>query len=439
MRDDDPSLLGAHGVGQGVYGAVIPATIPGEYLIQARLEGWMQGSTANEAVPFVRTTSHIIEVSAATASLTGIAVLRPEDSQHAWIDLNVKLGASNPKFRAYAEVWGVDSVTQAPKPACWIGGVSDLSKQSIGDVVTLELDLRWLQRAGVRGPLTLKNVYISDMDTSFPVAKYDGDIAVSNSALSLEVTPEMANMEITKEMRFGVNPLPKRNITRSRANAPTLFLLPGYCASINPWKQNNQDFTEAQYFLEKGNFGHDEYALKVIGFTASHNPESFSLIGHSQGGFVALHISNFYNTELNNAEGGKLIQTVGTPWEGCSAAGDAAALGKLFGVGCGKNNDLTRDGAANWLTGISPESRKDVFSYTTTYKQGNFFGDYCNLPINLILQWPNDGTTELKYGTLKGGNYQGNTEKQCHISGMAYTAQTDDRNRNKAMNAAASR
>ena len=69
--------------------------------------------------------------------------------------------------------------------------------------------------------------------------------------------------------------------------------------------------------------------------------------------------------------------------------------GKIFGVGCGQNHDLTVDGSTLWLAGISNYYRQNVFYYTTTYLRDQFFGDYCNLAINLILNWPNDGTTEL--------------------------------------------
>ena len=68
----------------------------------------------------------------------------------------------------------------------------------------------------------------------------------------------------------------------------------------------------------------------------------------------------------------------------------------------------SRDGSINWLSGISAAARADVFSYTTTYTSN--FGDYCSLAMNVILQYPNDGTTELDYATLDGGNYLGNTE-----------------------------
>lgn len=38
------------GAGPSEYVAVITATVPGDYLVQARLEGWLEGSTATETV-----------------------------------------------------------------------------------------------------------------------------------------------------------------------------------------------------------------------------------------------------------------------------------------------------------------------------------------------------------------------------------------------------
>jgi len=166
---------------------------------------------------------------------------------------------------------------------------------------------------------------------------------------------------------------------------------------------------------------------------------SFSLIGHSQGGMVSAHIHNYFFTGLEMATGGRLIQTVGTPWKGCSAAGGLADLGDIFGVACGSNNDLSLDGAVNWLAGITSETRKDIHFYTTTYELGNFFGDYCNAAMNLVLEWPNDGTTEIDYAILDGANYAGNTEKWCHTSSMSYPAQYTDEVRNGEMNALAAR
>jgi hypothetical protein len=39
-------------------------------------------------------------------------------------------------------------------------------------------------------------------------------------------------------------------------------------------------------------------------------------------------------------------------------------------VGCGKNNDLTYDGATKWANALPAGITKDVFYYTTQYKDG---------------------------------------------------------------------
>jgi len=167
--------------------------------------------------------------------------------------------------------------------------------------------------------------------------------------------------------------------------------------------------------------------------------ESYSIVGHSQGGMVGAHLHNFYYTGLEFASNGIKIQTVGTPWFGSTAAGSLANLGDVFGVGCGSNNDLSVDGAANWITGISSLTRDDIHFYTTTYQLGNLFGDSCNLAMNLVLSWPNDGTTERKYAALTGGHFEGNTEKQCHTTSMNYNPQYYDEARNRIINANAAR
>lgn len=130
---------------------------------------------------------------------------------------------------------------------------------------------------------------------------------------------------------------------------------------------------------------------------------------------------------------------MGTPYVGCTAAGSLANLGEVFGVGCGSNTDLSVDGATNWMRGITAPVRSAVYYYTTTYEQGKLFGDWCNLAMNIVLQWPNDGTCEIKYSGMPTGINLGNKEKQCHTTNMAYPAQYTDVNRNREMNAAAAR
>lgn len=108
-------------------------------------------------------------------------------------------------LRAYAEVLGTSGSEK--KAAAWIGGLVEVTN----GVVSLELNLDWLQLAGVSGPLYLQNVYLSDATTSFPVSIYSGEIQVAKS----EGLPRHwaaaanTNISITTEMREGVNPLQK--------------------------------------------------------------------------------------------------------------------------------------------------------------------------------------------------------------------------------------
>jgi len=416
----------------GVYGAQFMAKYPGEYIVQAKLQGVFVDATSKEEVPFLRTTQHIIQVSSATVEITHNSALRVQDQNHVLIDISTT-GAGD-QLRAYAEVWGKDAQTMQDKAACWIGGIVEINN----NVVTLELDTSWLRMAGVHGPLVLKNVYLSDLDTSFPVAIASEDIPVQSSE-SIKVQPNPF-LQITEEMRFGVNPLRARYEAMRNVsdNIPNLLLLPGYCSKTNPW--DNQGFTSGTYFNSGGgNLANHAFSQKVLDHLEPLDLPSYGTIGHSQGGMIALHILNYYFTGLELATGARLVQTVGTPWQGCTAAGTLAELGKIFGVGCGSNNDLSIDGAKNWLAGISMASRSKVHLYTTTYEQGTTFGDYCNLAMNIVLQWPNDGTCEIKYGTLPGGVYMGNKQKWCHTTSMKYPPQYTDAARNAEMNREASR
>jgi pimeloyl-ACP methyl ester carboxylesterase len=353
--------------------------------------------------------------------------------------INISVSKLDPVdgLRAYTEVWGKKGSTLVP--VAWLGGIVSIEKGS----VSLELNALWLQRAGVSGSLVLRNTYIADVTTSFPIASFSADIPVGNSGVipipGFDFMLRKDPVSISYEMRNGVNPR-LVNKTSAAADKKGLVLVPGYCASINPWSRNSKDFTDAYFFSEMNlNVPNDEYARKVIAFADKEGLTSFGLIGHSQGGVVAAHIHNYYFSGLEAATGARPIQSVGTPYQGSTAAANAADLGKAFGVGCGANSDLSRDGAVNWLAGISTDARKDVYYFTTTYKRNTFFGDYCSAPMNTLLQWPNDGVTELKYASLQGGKDMGNKDKWCHTTDMSYPAQYDDSARNKDMNANAAR
>jgi len=302
----------------------------------------------------------------------------------------------------------------------------------------LELDLKWLALAGASEPLTLKNVYIQNQFV--PVSTADEISVTVSGNIKKELSLIGKVSSITEEMTQGIRPA---HLVNPEITNPKLVLLHGYCSASNPWNENGHasDFTDAAYFVNpSASITNDAFARLVIKFVEDSGIDSFSLIGHSQGGCVATHIHNYYWTGLENPlnANGKKIQTVGTPYQGTSIAGSSADMGKSFGIGCGSNYDLSHDGAALWLTGITSTARSDVSFYTTQYSTGGLI-NYCNLAVNLLLDWPNDGTTEYDYSSLSGAKNMGHLKGWCHTTGMNSEPQYWDGARNKIMNAAASR
>ena len=64
-------------------------------------------------------------------------------------------------------------------------------------------------------------------------------------------------------------------------------------------------------------------------------------------------------------ENGRIIQSIGTPYRGTRLAGILAAIGHVFGIGCGEVYDLTYEGAERWLHCIPMEKQAEVYFYTT--------------------------------------------------------------------------
>lgn len=431
MKDDGES--GDFLANDQIYGAKIKAAQPGTYILHANMGGNINAGDS----PFQRTSQHLIKVSASPIRLSGEAHITQKDAGHLLVSLGVSSGFTrSANIRAYAEVWGTDA-SKKLAPACWIGGIIESTQDGSADLV---LDIQWLQKAGVSLPLVLKNVYIADLDTSFPIDSIEKESFIKVAQIGQIRVPFRAasSIQITDEMLFGVNPLPPVNASAVKSSHD-LLLLPGYCADVNPWTRDASKFTGGFFPLDFGNHANDAYAKKILAQVEKNGMGSYGIIGHSQGGMVGLHIHNYYWSGTSQAKGNRLLQSVGTPYQGSTAAGSAANLGSIFGIGCGSNVDLSRDGAVNWLAGISAASRKSVHYYTTTYQQGNFFGDWCSFPMNLVLQWPNDGVVELSYAQLSGAMNMGNKEKSCHTTDMTYTPQYDDSTRNAEMNKNAAR
>lgn len=424
-----------------VWGGSFVSTEVGTYRITTLFQGQLDDGT-----PFMRSAEHAMVVVNSTLAIPPHSSARLDaaqavgDSDQVTVSIPVSGVPSSPSLRAYAEVYGTDASTGALVAACWIGGYTTVDATT--STVSLEFNKRWLATAKVTEPLVLRTVTLYDGQVHVPLASA-AELPVTAASLNLAKAP--AAPRPTEEMRMGVRPAhlyphvaAMRRANRTEALA-SLVLLHGYCAKNNPWTRNNPVvFTDYAAFV--GGIGqsflNDVYAQMVIAQYA--DLPSFALVGHSQGGLVAAHIRNYYWTPNDAvAPGKRAVQTMGSPFQGVSGAGAALDLGALFGLGCGNNFDLTLDGAALWNSGLTSSARADVYYYTTQYESGWFAS--CNAAVQLVLEKPNDGTTELNYSNLPGATHVSHSEGECHTENMSDPPQTENVARNKQINAAAAR
>lgn len=189
-----------------------------------------------------------------------------------------------------------------------------------------------------------------------------------------------------------------------------------------------------------GSWSHDTFAQKITNFAANQGLHGCGIIAHSQGGAAALHLYTCYWSCLDYSESGsRMIQSVGTPYQGTSLAGNLALLGSIFGVGCGYNGDLTYGGASSWLSSIPSWARSQVHYFTTSFEDVWWRYDYCNVASDVLLNDPDDGATERWAGQLSGANNRGHKTGYCHTTGMRDVSQVYDSGRNSEMNANARR
>jgi hypothetical protein len=258
----------------------------------------------------------------------------------------------------------------------------------------------------------------------------------------LKAPPSAEEMSINDEMTRGrkpehfISPNSSRNL---EDQIHKKILVHGYCDTGSPFPVSH--FTDAVEFDDPDSSGPnswtlDEFANKIGQFAMDEGIYGCGIIAHSQGGMAALHLYQNYYSCLDYANGGgtRMIQSVGTPYQGTTLAGNLASLGYAFNQGCGYNYDLTETGATEWLRGISYWARKEVYYFTTGFTDNWWSWDYCLLATELILNDPEDGVVEKSRGQLYGGNNLGHTEGQCHTVDMYEMAQYEDYSRNRKMN-----
>ncbi len=416
MADDGRNADGA--AGDGVFGALFTAEEAGDYTAQVRVAG-----RTPDGAPFLRTTEHVFPVVPVAARLTGEASLEQVEDGVA-----LRLGAAEPSGSARvlvsAELWGT-SAGGDMVPVVWTSGIVE----SDGDLV-LKFDPRWLSLAQASAPFELRNVSVRDVDTFVPVSTAE----TLEARVVGELVPPKAVTGITDEMLMGPRPQ-HAPVSATKSSGGKLLLVHGYCSG-GVWPTSH--FSNYAVFQDyHQNRTHDQFAQLIRNFGAQF--PSFGIVAHSQGGCAALHLYTYYWSGLDYSSGSRLIQSVGTPYQGTSLAGNLALLGQIFGVGCGSNWDLTYDGARLWLSGIPWWARNRVYYATTSFEDKWWRYDYCNMASDVVLDDPDDGTTERWAGQLSGGHNMGHKEGWCHTSGMRDPAQTTDYSRNYWMNIYANR
>ncbi|MEM7335794.1 MAG: choice-of-anchor X domain-containing protein [Chloroflexota bacterium] len=433
----DDGLHGDGTAGDGVFGAAYTAEIAGNYSAQVTVSG-----SSPDGVAFVRTSEHIFPILDKTFEFVS------GQPRVSWLDenrLEMRLGgralanASVDNIMASAEVWGTDAAGNAV-PVAWIGGRVEPIQRFARVQIPMTLDKGWIDLAGAQAPFELRNVRIQDMNTAVPIAKLDAmPVQIEYAATASPDGIQIASSDlITEEMLMGQRPEASSSpadIQPLASGSGVLMLVHGYCSGL-VWPTS--DFSNYAVFQDLNqNRTHDQFAQLIDSY--GDNFSSFGVVAHSQGGAAALHLYTYYWSGLDDSSGNRLIQSVGTPYQGTSLAGNLALLGQIFGIGCGYNWDLTYDGAALWLANIPSWARSEVHYYTTSFTDKWWRYDYCQWASDLILSDPDDGTTEKWSGQLSGANNRGHKTGWCHTQSMRDPAQYLDGSRNSNMNSNANR
>lgn len=400
--------------------------VPGRYLVQ----------TVARGDSFVRTAQHIVSVVADDVAVGDSASASMRDASHTLrIDIEAHDRGRSEHCRVTAQLWGRDDQGNAV-PVCWVGGMTTLQVHREGHAtLPIDVDARWISRAEATRPFELRRVEVRCPRTMALLSGADSlplrlDELLPRMAAPAGILPEMRTAPRNDDYAFVVDvDVPSGDRV---AGGHNLLLIHGYCAGGNPWPL--ADFSGAlEVFSDpEANRSHDEFALLIKALADT--TKSSGVVAHSQGGCAALHLYTYYFSALDWAEGPRLIQSLGTPYQGTPIAGNLGALGEIFGAGCGSNSDLSVDGATTWLSGIPSDARARVHYWTTSSD-----GPWCNFFSGLFLTNPEDGVIEVARGQLPGANSMGNTVGQCHTTGMSDPAQYQDSSRNSEMNANAAR
>lgn len=408
----------------GAFGGTFVPRIAGQYTAQVTVRG-----VTPKGERFVRTSETVFEVLAENVSLGKTSYSSLIDDTRMSINIPTAGLSGGRKVIAYGEVWG-RSAAGEEIPVAWISGMTVAEGAKTRTSVPVTLDGRWLARSDAKSDFELRNVRLQDADNFVTLAEAE-TISLTITALP-EAAKHSFTAEITDEMRMGKRP----NLEINNAVGGKLMLVHGYCSGGNSYPVS-QFANNIVFHDPNQNRTHDQFANLIKNFGAAY--PSFGIVAHSQGGAASLHLYTYYWSGLDAATGNRLIQSVGTPYQGTALAGNLALLGQIFGAGCGTNSNLTYSGAASWLAGIPSWARAKVNYYTTSFTDVWYRYDYCNFATDPFLGDPDDGVVERAYAQLPFAVNRGHKTGWCHTGGMRDPAQTSDSSRNADMNANAAR
>ena len=423
LPNGETQKLSFKGDENGNFGGNFVPPTAGQYAVQITVRG-----VSPKGEDFIRTGEQLIQVLGDNVRLGRSSFTNLLDDTRMQVNIPANDLESGRKVIAYGEIWTRNSNGEE-SPIAWISGMSVAEGKGSKTTLPLVLDSRWLSNVNAKDGFELRNIRIQDPDYFVTLATAD------KLSLAITAIPETARSfrgEISDEMRTGKRPAAEPNAAGGK-----LMLVHGYCSGGNPFPISQ--FSNAIAFSDPNQSRtHDQFANLIRNFGASY--PSFGIVAHSQGGAASLHLYTYYWSGLDSATGGsRLIQSVGTPYQGTALAGNLALLGQIFGAGCGSNYDMTYSGAASWLSGIPSWARAKVHYSTTSFTDVWYRYDYCNIATDLFLNDPDDGVVERAYAQLPGANNRGHKTGWCHTSGMRDPAQTSDSARNSDMNANAAR
>ena len=281
--------------------ASFEAPMEGKYKTVVQVDGVLSDGTN-----FIRSLWYEFTVVPPSVEVTGkvIGSLYTHDiSERVKVNFSIAIDwdESDSSYRAFAQVWGTGEDNEEV-PVAWISGLVEVQSREgcVSDChyIEMELDTRWLELANAKPPLTLKSVTLDEMNTFITLSKSDAvEVIADDELMNWSPSLKAEDIEIDWEMKEGYNPYRVKKEDNTTETGQ-LLLLHGYCASGGGFLLDYfynyllfEDYEQTRL--------HDEFAKRVLDFIAEKGATRYSIVAHSQGGLVALHLYTYYQTGLD--------------------------------------------------------------------------------------------------------------------------------------------